>query len=34
MIAKTFGLIVVFGECTSPTGSNFLRIQTVYLEVE
>jgi hypothetical protein len=30
-IAQTFGVIVVFGECTRPAGSSFIRIHTVGL---
>ena len=34
LVAKTFGVIVVFGECTSATGTSFIRVDTVNLEAE
>jgi hypothetical protein len=34
MIAKKFGVIVVFGECTSGAGASFMRIHTVSLHAD
>jgi hypothetical protein len=34
IVARTFGVIVVFGECTSSTGPSFMRVHTVYLQVD
>jgi len=31
-VAKTFEVIVIFGECTSPTGEGFIRLKTVDLK--
>lgn len=32
LVAKTFGAIVIFGECTSGTGPRFMQVYTVYLQ--
>lgn len=34
IVAKTFGVVVVFGECTSDTGPSFMRVHTVHLRVD
>jgi hypothetical protein len=33
-VARTFGVIVIFGQCTDSTGAGFIRIDTVDLQAE